>query len=190
MVSTPGWRSTTQPPVRSAATPFLPTVKPMDPTQTALLSLAVVVFVVYRQMMTRPTARNGIVYVSAALIVLGVFTGGLIDGDHLAVSLALGVVEAIAAVAFGAIRAATVRVWMDEAGVTWSKATPWTVLAWLASVASRVGLYFAGAALALPVSTSGILFFVGLTIGTQALLVARRGRALSATTVRADSFVE
>ena len=35
-----------------------------------------------------------------------------------------------------------------------------------------------------------IVFFIGLTIGTQALLVARRGRALSATTVRADNFVE
>ncbi|MBT2229519.1 hypothetical protein [Nonomuraea sp. NEAU-A123] len=162
----------------------------MEPTQSALLILAAAVFIVYRQMKTRPTARNGIVYVSAALIVLGIFTGGLIDGDHLALSLALGAMEAVAAVVFGAIRAATVRVWMDEAGVTWSKATPLTVLAWLASLASRVGLYFAGAALGLPVTTSGLLFFIGLTIGTQALLVARRGRALSATTVRADNFVE
>lgn len=162
----------------------------MDPMLSALLILAAVVFVVYRQMMTRPTARNGIVYVSAALVALGLLTGGLIDTTQLALSLALVVVEAIAAVVFGAVRAATVRVWMDEAGVTWSKATPLTLLAWLASVASRVGLYFAGAALGLTTSTNGVLFFVGLTIGAQALLVARRGRALSATTVRADSFVE
>ncbi|WP_433511072.1 hypothetical protein ACQP2T_45570 [Nonomuraea sp. CA-143628] len=162
----------------------------MDPLLSALLIPAVVIFVVYRQMMTRPTARNGIVYVSAALVALGLLTGGLIDGAHLALSLALAAVEAIAAVVFGAVRAATVRVWMDKAGVTWSKATPLTLLAWLASVASRVGLYFAGTALGLHVSTSGVLFFVGLTIGAQALLVARRGRALSGTTVRADSFVE
>ncbi|MFG1964485.1 hypothetical protein [Nonomuraea sp. NPDC049028] len=162
----------------------------MDPLLSALLIPAVVIFVVYRQMMTRPTARNGIVYVSAALVALGLFTGGLIDSGHLALSLALGIVEAIAAVVFGAVRAATVRVWMDEAGVTWSKATPLTLLAWLASIASRVGLYFAGTALGLTLSTSGVLFFVGLTIGTQALLVARRGRALSDTTVRADNFVE
>ncbi|MEU7828067.1 MULTISPECIES: hypothetical protein [unclassified Nonomuraea] len=162
----------------------------MDPLLSALLIPAAVIFVVYRQMMTRPTARNGIVYVSAALVALGLLTGGLIDTAQLALSLALVVVEAIAAVVFGAVRAATVRVWMDEAGVTWSKATPLTLLAWLASVASRVGLYFAGTALGLNVSTSGILFFVGLTIGAQALLVARRGRALSGTTVRADSFVE
>ncbi|MEV0345374.1 hypothetical protein AB0H88_06390 [Nonomuraea sp. NPDC050680] len=162
----------------------------MDPLLSALLIPAVVVFVVYRQMMTRPTARNGIVYVSAALVALGLLTGGLVDGGHLALSLALVAVEAIAAVVFGAVRAATVRVWMDEAGVTWSKATPLTLLAWLASVASRVGLYFAGTALGLTVSTSGILFFIGLTIGAQALLVARRGRALSGTTVRADNFVE
>ncbi|MFI7151109.1 hypothetical protein ACIBO2_39845 [Nonomuraea sp. NPDC050022] len=162
----------------------------MDPLLSALLIPAVVIFVVYRQMMTRPTARNGIVYVSAALVALGLLTGGLIDTTHLALSLALVAVEAIAAVVFGAVRAATVRVWMDEAGVTWSKATPLTLLAWLASVASRVGLYFAGTALGLGVSTSGILFFVGLTIGAQALLVARRGRALSGTTVRADNFVE
>ncbi|MCA2221619.1 hypothetical protein [Nonomuraea aurantiaca] len=162
----------------------------MDPLLSALLIPAVVIFVVYRQMMTRPTARNGIVYVSAALVALGLLTGGLIDTTQLALSLALVAVEAIAAVVFGAVRAATVRVWMDEAGVTWSKATPLTLLAWLASVASRVGLYFAGTALGLSVSTSGILFFVGLTIGAQALLVARRGRALSGTTLRADNFVE
>jgi FtsH-binding integral membrane protein len=162
----------------------------MDPLLSALLIPAVVIFVVYRQMMTRPTARNGIVYVSAALVALGLLTGGLIDTTQLALSLALVAVEAIAAVVFGAVRAATVRVWMDEAGVTWSKATPLTLLAWLASVASRVGLYFAGTALGLGVSTSGILFFVGLTIGAQALLVARRGRALSGTTLRADNFVE
>ncbi|MEV6156629.1 hypothetical protein AB0L53_40425 [Nonomuraea sp. NPDC052129] len=162
----------------------------MDPLLSALLIPAVVIFVVYRQMMTRPTARNGIVYVSAALVALGLLTGGLIDTTQLALSLALVAVEAIAAVVFGAIRAATVRVWMDEAGVTWSKATPLTLLAWLASVASRVGLYFAGTALGLNASTSGILFFVGLTIGAQALLVARRGRALSGTTLRADNFVE
>ncbi|MEU7740438.1 hypothetical protein [Nonomuraea sp. NPDC049158] len=162
----------------------------MDPLLSALLIPAVIIFVVYRQMMTRPTARNGIVYVSAALVALGLLTGGLIDTAQLALSLALVAVEAIAAVVFGAVRAATVRVWMDEAGVTWSKATPLTLLAWLASVASRVGLYFAGTALGLGVSTSGILFFVGLTIGAQALLVARRGRALSGTTLRADNFVE
>jgi hypothetical protein len=161
----------------------------MEPIQTVFLVLLVAVFVVYRQMRTRPTASRGVLYTSAIMVVVGVAGGGLIDGRHLTISLALLVVEVVAALALGAVRAATVRVWRDASGVAWSKATGWTALAWLASVAVRVGMYFASVALGLTVSTTSILLFMGLTIGAQALLVDRRGRALSGTARRADTVL-
>ncbi|WP_214322039.1 hypothetical protein [Nonomuraea sediminis] len=148
------------------------------PLLTVIVPLAALI-IVYRQMMTRPTERPGILYLAIALAVLGLASGGIVDSGHLGVSIALVAVEVVCAVVFGVVRAATVRVWHDAAGVTWSKATGWTLLAWVVSIASRVGLYFAGAALGLAVSTGGLLLFIGLTIGVQSLLVTRRGRMLA-----------
>ncbi|MFI6600416.1 hypothetical protein ACIBHX_29585 [Nonomuraea sp. NPDC050536] len=155
---------------------------------TALIPLAAL-FIVYRQMMTRPTERPGILYVALALVVLGLAKGGIVDSGHLTLSVALVAVEVVCAVAFGMIRAATVRVWRDAAGVTWSKATGWTLLAWVVSIATRVGLYFVGAAFGLALSTGSLLLFIGLTIGVQSLLVTRRGRMLAGTPQRASSLV-
>ncbi|WP_433439817.1 hypothetical protein [Nonomuraea sp. CA-141351] len=161
----------------------------MEYMPISLLVLFAVVFVVYRQMQTRPTANRGILYTAGVMIVVGAVTGGLIDSRYLVLSLGLLLVEAVVAVALGVWRAATVRVWLDGSGVAWSRATGWTLLAWLASIATRVGLYFAGQALGLTSSPSGILLFVGLTIGAQAYLVARRGSALTGTGRRPDTVV-
>ncbi|KAB8195758.1 hypothetical protein FH608_009605 [Nonomuraea phyllanthi] len=153
----------------------------MEAIQISVLSVLAVIFIVYRQMRTRPTARPGILYVGGAMIILGLITGGLIEPGQLALSIGLLVVEAAIAVGLGAWRATTVRVWLDASGVAWSKATGLTMLAWVLSVAARAGLYFAGTALGLTPSTSGILLFAGLTVAAQSYLVARRGRALTGT---------
>ncbi|MEV4173454.1 hypothetical protein [Nonomuraea sp. NPDC049709] len=160
----------------------------METVQISLLVLLAVVFVIYRQTRTRPAAGTGSLYTAGAMIVLGLVSGGLLDSGgsgelidtgHLALSVTLFAVEAVAAVALGVWRSRTVRMWVDDSGVAWSKATGWTLLAWLASMATRVALYFAGVAAGLTVSTGSVLVFLGLTIGTQAYLVARRGRALT-----------
>ncbi|NJP89894.1 hypothetical protein HCN51_10625 [Nonomuraea sp. FMUSA5-5] len=161
----------------------------MNTLQISLISLLVVAFVIYRQLRTRPAAGTATLYVAGAMVIVGLVTGGLFDTAHLALSLALFLVEAGAAVALGVWRARTVRVWLDSSGVAWSKATRWTILAWLASAATRAGLYFAGTAIGLTASTSSVLLFLGLTVGIQAYLVARRGRALSSTGARPDTFV-
>ncbi|MEV4109148.1 hypothetical protein [Nonomuraea sp. NPDC049695] len=161
----------------------------MDYMPISFLIVLATIFVVYRQMKTRPTAKRGLLYTAAAMSVVGVVTGGLIDARHLALSIGLLLVAAVVAVALGVWRATTVRVWLDESGAAWSKATGWTLLAWLVSIAVRVGLYFAGQALGLTSSPTGILLFVGLTIGAQAYLVAQRGRALSGAGRRPDTVV-
>jgi hypothetical protein len=161
----------------------------VETLQISLLVLLAVAFVLYRQLRTRPAEGTSALYAAAAMVVLGLVTGGLFDPEHLALSVTLLAVEAVAALALGVWRARTVRVWVDSAGVSWSKATGWTLLAWLASMATRAGLYFAGAAAGLTVSAGSILLFLGLTIGIQSYLVARRGRALAGAGRQPDTFV-
>ncbi|TDD46091.1 hypothetical protein E1286_22070 [Nonomuraea terrae] len=159
----------------------------MQTTEISLLVLLAVAFVIYRQFRTRPAGRLGVLCTAGAMIVAGVVMGGLLDPVHPALSLALFAVEAFGAVALGVWRAATARVWLDDSGVAWARGTGWTLVAWVASIAVRLGLYAAGQWLGLAPSAGGILLFVGLTIGVQAYLVARRGRALISMDGRPDT---
>lgn len=162
----------------------------MDPFVTTVLVLLATAFVIFRQLATRQVGRLMAFIVPGVMIAAGVAAGGLVDPAHAALSLALLAVELVAAVAFGAVRAATVRVWHDASGTAWSKATGLTLLAWLASIAVRVALYAAGTALGLALSTGSILLFVGLSLGAQAYLTVRRARVLlAADGRRTDTFV-
>ncbi|WP_433238767.1 hypothetical protein ACQPYK_31385 [Streptosporangium sp. CA-135522] len=150
----------------------------MEPMQTAVVALALIALVLYRQMKTRIATGYGLRYLALALVTVGLLSGGLLDMRHLALSAALLLVEVASAVAFGAVRARTVRVWRDDAGVPWSRGTGWTLLGWLASLAARAALFGAGYALGLTSAPTAVLFFAGLTVGAQSLFVARRARAL------------
>lgn len=159
----------------------------MQTTETALLILLLVAFVIYRQFRTRPANKPLVLIIGGALFVGGIASGGVVDPLNPTLSVALFGVEALVAVALGAWRAATVRMWLDASGMAWAKGTSWTLVAWLASIAVRVGLYLAGQALGLPPSTGGVLVFVGLTIGVQGYLVASRGRTLARANGRSDT---
>ncbi|MEO3868347.1 hypothetical protein ABGB18_05900 [Nonomuraea sp. B12E4] len=165
----------------------------MESLQISLLVLLAVVFVIYRQLQARPTGRPAVFIAPGIMIVAGLIPGllpgGLIDSRHLAASVTLLLVEAAVSAAFGVWRASTVRVWLDGSGVPWSKATGWTLLGWLASIAARFALLYVGTLLGLAPTAGSILLFVGITIGVQSYLVARRGRALAGTGRRADTVV-
>ncbi|MFF4773083.1 hypothetical protein ACFY05_09520 [Microtetraspora fusca] len=156
----------------------------MEPLQIAVLSVAVVLFVVYRQMMTRRTERRGILVFGGLMMLAGLAGGGVVDTRHPALGVLMLVLELAVAVGFGFLRAATVRVWRDKAGVTWSRGTGWTAAAWLASLASRIALLGAGYALGLAPAPTSVLLFVGLTIAVQSVAVSLRARTLPRVTVR------
>ncbi|MFC4588692.1 hypothetical protein [Sphaerisporangium corydalis] len=159
----------------------------MDPLQTAALAIVVTVLIVYRQMRTRRAAGQGLLYFALALIAVGLLSGGLVGTHDVPLSVGFLVVELAFAVGFGAVRARTVRVWRDRAGVAWAKGTVWTLAGWLASLIARIGLYAAGRGLGLDTAPTSVLLFVGVTIGVQALLVARRARDLPAERVSTPS---
>ncbi|QKG21187.1 DUF1453 domain-containing protein [Actinomadura verrucosospora] len=153
----------------------------MNTADNVLIGLAVLALVVYRQLRARPVGERGPYTVPAVLAVIGVAQGGLLDDAHPALSVALLAGEAAAAIAFGALRAATVRLWRENDGALWRRGTGWTLAAWLVSILSRVGFLAAGHALGLTVSPSLFLVFLALTLIVQNLLVARRGRRVSGT---------
>ncbi|WP_406313844.1 hypothetical protein OHA77_36865 [Streptosporangium sp. NBC_01639] len=150
----------------------------MDPMQIAAVAVVLTAYVLYRQMKTRVATGYGLRLLALFMIAIGLLSGGLVDPRHLALSLALLAVEVACAVAFGFLRASTVRIWRDEAGVLWSKGTGRTLLGWLASLLTRVALLGAGYALGLVSVPTALLVFMGLTVGVQSFSVARRARAL------------
>ncbi|MEV5324894.1 hypothetical protein AB0K67_12125 [Nonomuraea sp. NPDC052634] len=150
----------------------------MNSAVTPLLIVLVLAYAIYRQFKTRPADRSAVLYISLALIVFGLVSGGVLDSDYLGPSVFMLAIEVVTAVGLGVLRAMTVRIWADAKGVAWSKGTGWTLLAWLASIAVRVAEQFAGSAMGLTVAAGGIMVFVGLTLATQSLVVSSRGRAL------------
>ncbi|MET8146666.1 hypothetical protein ABZU32_40725 [Sphaerisporangium sp. NPDC005288] len=150
----------------------------MDSTYMPFAVVLVVALVVYRQMRTRTVKAHGLHYFASIMIVVGLVSGGLVTTANLAPSVAMLVVELASAVAFGFVRARTIVVWRDGNGLAWCRGTPWTLLGWLASVLTRVALLAAGHALGLVEAPTALLFFMGVTIGFQEFLVARRARAV------------
>ncbi|MET8162605.1 hypothetical protein ABZT47_40160 [Sphaerisporangium sp. NPDC005289] len=150
----------------------------MDSTYMPFAVVLVVALVVYRQMRTRMVKAHGLHYFAMIMIVVGLVSGGLVTATNLALSVAMLVVELASAVAFGFVRARTMVVWRDENGLAWCKGTAWTLLGWLASALTRVALLAAGHALGLVEAPTALLFFMGVTIGCQEFLVARRARTM------------
>lgn len=161
----------------------------METTEASFLVLLAIAYVIYRQFRTRPANRSVVLIIGGALFMIGVATGGALDPLNPGLSIAMFAVEAMVAMALGAWRAATVRLWLDASGMAWVKGTGWTLVAWLVSIAIRLAMYFAGQALGLAPSTGGILVFVGITLATQAHLIARRGRTLTRVNGRTDTVM-
>lgn len=153
----------------------------MNTADNVLIALAVLGLVLYRQLRARPVGERQLYTVPAVLAVIGLAQGGLLDAAHPALSAALLAGEAVAAVAFGALRAVTVRLWRESDGGLWRRGTGWTVAAWLVSILSRVGFIAAGHALGLKLGSNLFLLFLALTLIVQNLLVVWRGRRVTGT---------
>jgi FtsH-binding integral membrane protein len=147
----------------------------MDMLLNVLIALAVLALVLYRQLSARRVDDTRTSYRMPLLLgVVGIAQGGIVDMGHPALSVVLLAAEAVAAVAFGALRAATMRVWRDETNALWRKGTGWTLAAWLLSIASRVGLIALAHVLGVRQGTGGLLLFFGLTLLAQNAIVAWR----------------
>ncbi|MEV4296204.1 hypothetical protein [Microbispora rosea] len=150
----------------------------METTQIVALTLVVVAFVIYRQMRPRPVARPVVLIIAAVMILAGLGGGGLVDAGHASLSIAVLVAELLVAAGLGVLRAMTTRVWRDQHGVAWAQGGVPTLIAWVGSIAVRVAMMALTSFLGLASSQSSVLLFVGVTLGVQFLVVARRANAL------------
>ncbi len=98
----------------------------------AVVILAVVVLVVFRQLRPRRVAGGGRWWIlPAALVVLALRGSGVVDPRHEAASIGLLAAEVVIGVGMGAVWAFTTRIWRDDAGVVWMKGTKATAAAWV-----------------------------------------------------------
>jgi hypothetical protein len=150
----------------------------MNTLDNALLALAVLALVLYRQLRARPLDERRAYAVPLVLAVVALAQGGLIDKVHPALSVVLLAVEAVAAVGLGVMRAVTVRVWREGDGTLWRRGTAWTLAAWVVSIAVRAAFIGAGSAAGVTFATGGVLLFLSASLLVQNLVVSVRARRL------------
>lgn len=156
-----------------------------------VVGILVLGLLVYRQVQKRPVSqarqRIGLV-----LVVLGlILTVQYLQKHSGTVIIGALVGSLILAAAFGAARAATVRIWTQD-GRPWSQGNWLTVLLWVAAVAAHLGL---DAALGSHKGLSGLgsatlVLYLAVTLLVQYAIVSYRAQRLGAQeSARPGSFV-
>jgi hypothetical protein len=145
-----------------------------------VIGLVVLAFILYRQLQPRPVRDN-----MRLPLILGVI--GVVElvrylqhrphGTEVIVALAGSL--AIAAV-FGAIRAATVRVWVDG-GQAWRQGNWLTALLWVVSLAAHLGYDYivdrkAGQS---GLGSASLLLYFGVTFTIQRVILQARAQRIS-----------
>ena len=145
-----------------------------------ILGLAVLALLIYRQLAARPVNSSALRLI-AILVIIGIFqTYQFLNKghDHPLTFAALGGSLVLAAI-FGALRAGTVRVWLQD-GQAWSQGNWLTATLWIASLVAHLGydvLLVHGPG-ARGLGTATIVLYLAVTLGFQRVLVLRRAQRL------------
>lgn len=145
-----------------------------------ILGLAVLALLIYRQLAARPVNSSALRLI-AILLIIGLFQTYqfLSKGhDHPLTFAALAGSLALAAI-FGALRARTVRVWLQD-GQPWSQGNWLTAALWIASLVAHLAydvLLVHGPG-ARGLGTATIVLYLAVTLGFQRVLVFRRAQRL------------
>ncbi len=145
-----------------------------------ILGLAVLALLIYRQLAARPVNASALRLI-AILLIIGLFQTYqfLSKGhDHPLTFAALGGSLVLAAI-FGALRAGTVRVWLQD-GQAWSQGNWLTAALWIASLIAHLAydvLVVHGPG-ARGLGTATIVLYLAVTLGFQRVLVFRRAHRL------------
>jgi hypothetical protein len=163
-------------PIRGAA--VIRSVQGMNQLPNLIIALAVIAWVVSRQLSTQPVDERKMYVLPLILAAAGISQAGLIDPHHQALGTGLLAVESVVALGLGLLRAATVRIWRDESGMLWRRGTWLTAGAWLLSLTARIALMGAGYVLGVKSGSGGVLLFLGISLLAQNAIVAWRARSL------------
>jgi hypothetical protein len=140
-----------------------------------LLIAALVIFLIGRRFAGSPVGARSL------LVPVGLTVWGFSQLSHQhgfgALDITLLSVEAVVAVAAGAARAATIKLYVRD-GHLWQRYRLLTLGVWIAMIALRVGFIAAGDALGASLPTQGTLLVTfGLSLVVESLLVAKRAAA-------------
>jgi hypothetical protein len=161
-------------------------VLPQLPEEEAVLTdivlgIAVLALVIYRQLSPRPVSDSG-PRIIAILAVIGLLEAVqfLSHGHDGAVTYAALAGSLVLAAVFGALRAATVRLWL-QGGQPWTRGTWLTAGLWIIAVAAHLGYD----ALVTPghgssgVGAATVILYLAVSLGIQRVVVQRRAHRLS-----------
>lgn len=126
-----------------------------------------VLLAIGRQFLTRPVGEGRWWLIPAGLVAYGLIQVTQQPLPGLAASGALGVDVAIS-IASGLLRGLTTRVWVAADGRTMKRGTLLTLACWVGSFAARFGalaLFHTG------FEGAGLLVFLGISLGIQAVVV-------------------
>jgi hypothetical protein len=147
-----------------------------------LIGLVVLAFILYRQLQTRPVRDNMRLPLIIAIIGVVQLVQYLQHGHHGAgVAVALAGSLVLAAV-FGAIRAPTVRIWVDG-GQAWRQGTWLTAVLWVVSLGVHLGYDYLveGKGSQSGLGTASLLLYFGVTFTIQRLILQARARRIADT---------
>lgn len=145
----------------------------------ALLVVALVGWVLYRQTIARPVVARRLWILPGILVVIGVAAISHVDNGNLSANATLYLgIDLVASLAFGALRGYYVRVF-ERDGVMWRQGGAVTLALWVVSIAIRVVVaILAGNAGVGNVSNAGLELALGITLLAQNGVVALRGSRL------------
>jgi len=145
-----------------------------------VLGIAVLALLIYRQLHTRPVNAS-VLRITAILGVIGLLeTSQFLQKNHAdAVTYAAIGGSLLLAALFGAVRAATVRIWLAD-GQAWSKGRWLTACLWIAALAAHLGYD----ALVVDghgnkgLGTTTVVLYLAVSLGIQRLIVQQRAHRL------------
>jgi hypothetical protein len=146
-----------------------------------ILGVAVLALLIYRQLSTRPVNASALRLI-AILAIIGVLqTIQFLNKNHAhpLTYAAIGGSLVLAAI-FGALRASTVRIWLQD-NQAWSKGNWLTAALWIASLAAHLGydLLVVHGPGAKGVGTATIVLYLAVSLGFQRALVLQRAHRLN-----------
>ena len=145
---------------------------------TVILGVALVLFIIYRQLMRRPVEDRQLVVVPLVLAGLGLYN---LDKQPPGMSAAVTALVAslVIAVVLGLARGRSMRVW-QEAGSVLRQGAPITVVLWIIAIVLRIGIGAIAhrAGVAQSVTFGELPLFLGVTLAAQNVVIWMRAQAI------------
>jgi len=141
-----------------------------------VLGVAVLALLIYRQLRSWPVSASALRLI-AILAVIGLVEAVRFAGTDHAGALTFAAIggSLVLAAIFGALRAATVRIWLQD-GQPWSKGNWLTAALWVAALAAHLGydaLVAHGHGNA-GLGTATVVLYLAVSLGIQRVIVLQR----------------